>query len=94
MTIRVAACDNEIEQRDGSYATCPGRLTFYPGDRAAACNTCYASCGVLVARYLDGEGPTLEAELAFEREVAELWRYDHADGHPRGRGNCPICRAA
>lgn len=93
-TPRLAACENETQGEDGTYTACPGRLTFRLGDCDALCDVCGARCGVLVAKYLDGRGPSLAAELAFAAKVADLWHKDHTAGHPNGTGNCPhpTCR--
>lgn len=86
--VRYATCGTYDETRERD---CPGRLAFRPGDRDAACDTCGGRCGVLVATYEDGLGPSREAEEKWWEKVHDSWVIDHATDHPNGRGNCPFC---
>jgi hypothetical protein len=89
---RLARCENEIWlDVEGEYTLCPGRLHFRAEDRDAACDTCGARCGSLVADYIDPAGAWPEAQRRFELEVHNAWVADHNAGHPKGRGNCPFC---
>lgn len=96
--VRYAMCDNYLEgEGEGGKLDawpCPGRLTIHPEDRDAACDTCGGRCGVLVAHYEDGKGPHPGAEDRFYRAVMDAWTTDHAAGHPKGQGNCPMCPRA
>lgn len=93
---RYARCTNEIEVERPvfTYVPCLGLLAFAPEDRDAACDTCGARCGSLVADYIGGDGPWPEAVARWREDVAALWREDHDAGHMNGAGNCPVCWAA
>ncbi len=78
MSVRLAHCANEIES-DGPngvliYENCPGMLSFRPEDRHAACPVCGASCGSLVADYIEPEGPWPEAIERWHAEVEKARR--------------------
>jgi hypothetical protein len=73
-TTRTARCDNVIEPTDtftsldGEYR-CAGILRFADGDLQAACDTCGAWCGYLVADYIDDgwSDPLREATQTIRR---------------------------
>lgn len=91
MATHTALCENVTFETSGREIQCPGILRFTRADRDAACDTCGARCGALVAAYVDG-GPWPEAEARFAQEIADAWADDHRNGHPRGIGGCPRCK--
>lgn len=51
--VRVARCNNLIEQPDLTATPCTGLLRFAPDDIEAPCDTCGGRCGHLVADYVE-----------------------------------------
>lgn len=82
MSVRIARCDNYREDLD---EPCAGRLRFEPDDLEAACDTCGARCGSMVAKYLNGDDSWRESrenrwyrDVGYELEqVIRLHRYEH-----------------